>query len=128
MANKKAETKKMLKSMEARRQMSMDYKNWQYVEEINGKEYVFQYPGNRKITQISDESKNDKGVVSNEKLMDKLLKTIVVNRDIDLDSFDLEEYFDDKARVQEIVGIIGSGNFRHNSKLKKGKAILPRES
>lgn len=129
MANKKAETKKMLKNMEARRQMALDMKFAQYKEEINGTEYIFQYPGKRAIMRLRDESKNERGIVQEGEFSDKLIKTIVVSPSVDLDTFDLAEYMDDYKRVSEIVNVMGQGeDFRKNPKLKKGQIILPKES
>lgn len=124
MANKKAETKKMLKNMEDRKQMAEDMKFYQYKEEINGKEYVFQYCGKRRSLQIIDESTDEKGNISKEKLLDNVLKAVVVNPSVDLDSFDEEEYMDDYERVTDVANIIFSGKFRNNPKLKQGQDVL----
>ena len=129
MANKKAETKKMLKNMEERRQMALDMKFSQYKEEINGTEYIFQYPGKRVIMRLRDGSKNERGIVQEEEFSDKLLKTIIVSPSADLDFFDLAEHMDDYQRVSEIVQVMSNGNdFRQSPKLKKGQIILPKES
>ncbi len=119
MANKKVETKKLLKNMEARNQMAQDAKFYQYREEINGKEYIFQYPGKRRTLQIIDESSNEKGNILKEKLLDNVLKSVVVSPYVDLDTFDQEEYMDDYERVSEIANIIFGGKFRNNEALKQ---------
>lgn len=118
MANKKTETQKLLKDMEARNQMAQDTKFYQYKEVINEKEYVFQYCGKRRSLQIIDESSDDKGNILKEKLIDNVLKTIVVSPSVNLDSFDSEEYMDDFDRVSEIANIIFGGKFRNNKNLK----------
>mgnify|MGYP003437683890 FL=1 len=120
MANKKAETKKLLKNMEMRKEMANDSKFYQYKEEINGKEYVFQYCGKRRSLQIIDESSDEKGNILKEKLLDNVLKTIVVSPAINLDTFDEEEYIEDYDRVTEVANIIFGGKFRNNEKLKQG--------
>ena len=124
MANKKAETKKMLKNMEDRKQMAEDMKFYQYKETIGNKEYVFQYCGKRRALQIIDESTDEKGNILKEKLLDNVLKTIVVSPSVDLDSFDEEEYMDDYERVSDVANIIFSGKFRNNPKLKQGQDVL----
>lgn len=120
MANKKAETKKLLKDMEARNQMAQDSKFYQYSEEIEGVTYTFQYCGKRRALQIIDESSDEKGNILKEKLIDNILKTIVVNPSINLDSFDEPEYEFAYDRVSEVANIIFSGKFRNNPKLKQG--------
>lgn len=120
MANKKTETKKLLKDMEARNQMAQDSKFYQYSEEINGITYTFQYCGKRRALQIIDESTDGKGNILKEKLLDNVLKTIVVNPSVDLDSFDEPEYELAYDRVAEVSNIIFSGKFRNNEKLKQG--------
>lgn len=124
MANKKAETKKMLKNMEDRKQMAQDSKFYQYREVINNKEYVFQYCGKRRALQIIDESTDEKGNILKEKLLDNVLKTIVVSPSVDLDSFDEPEYELAYDRVTEVANIIFSGKFRNNPKLKQGQDVL----
>lgn len=124
MANRKAETKKLLKDMEMKKQMAQDSKFYQYKEEINGKEYVFQYCGKRRSLQIIDESTDEKGNILKEKLLDNVLKAVVVNPSVDLDSFDEEEYMDDYERVSDVANIIFSGKFRNNPKLKQGQDVL----
>lgn len=124
MANRKAETKKLLKDMEMKQQMAQDSKFYQYKEEINGKEYVFQYCGKRRSLQIIDESTDEKGNILKEKLLDNVLKAVVVNPSVDLDSFDEEEYMDDYERVSDVANIIFSGKFRNNPKLKQGQDVL----
>lgn len=119
MANKKVATKKLLKDMEMRNQMAQDAKFYQYTEEINGTTYVFQYPGKRRTLQIIDESSNEKGNILKEKLLDNVLKSVVVSPYVDLDSFDQEEYMDDFDRVSEIANIIFGGKFRNNKALKQ---------
>lgn len=118
MSNKKTETKKLLKNMEARNQMAQDTKFYQYKEVINETEYVFQYCGKRRSLQIIDESSDDKGNILKEKLIDNVLKTIVVSPSVNLDSFDSEEYMDDFDRVSEVANIIFGGKFRNNENLK----------
>ncbi len=105
--------------MEARNQMAQDAKFYQYREEINGKEYIFQYPGKRRTLQIIDESSNEKGNILKEKLLDNVLKSVVVSPYVDLDTFDQEEYMDDYERVSEIANIIFGGKFRNNEALKQ---------
>lgn len=120
MANKKTETKKLLKDMEERTKMSNDSKFYQYREVINSKEYVFQYPGKRRTLQIIDESSDEKGNILKEKLLDNILKSVVVSPYVDLDYFDEEENLDSYDRVTEIANIIFGGKFRNNEKLKQG--------
>ena len=120
MANKKADTKKLLKNMEMRKEMANDSKFYQYKEVINNKEYVFQYCGKRRSLQIIDESSDEKGNILKEKLLDNVLKTIVVSPAINLDTFDEEEYIEDYDRVTEVANIIFGGKFRNNEKLKQG--------
>lgn len=120
MTNKKVETKKMLKDMEERNKMANDSKFYQYKEKIGNTEYVFQYCGRRRSLQIIDESSDEKGNILKEKLLDNVLKTIVVNPSVNLDSFDEEEYAEDYDRVTEIANIIFGGKFRNNEKLKQG--------
>ncbi len=120
MANKKAETKKLLKNMEMRKEMANDSKFYQYSEEIEGVTYTFQYCGKRRSLQIIDESSDEKGNILKEKLLDNVLKTIVVNPSVNLDSFDEEEYALGYDRVTEVANIIFSGKFRNNEKLKQG--------
>ena len=120
MANKKAETKKLLKNMEVRNKMSQDTKFYQYKETINNKEYVFQYPGKRRTIQIIDESTDEKGNILKEKLIDNILKTVIVSPYVDLDYFDEPENELAYDRVSEIANIIFSGKFRNNEKLKQG--------
>ena len=124
MANKKAETKKLLKNMEVRNKMSQDTKFYQYKETINNREYVFQYPGKRRTIQIIDESSDEKGNILKEKLLDNVLKTVIVSPYVDLDYFDEEENLDSYDRVTEVANIIFSGKFRNNKKLKQGQDIL----
>lgn len=120
MANKKAETKKTLKQWEEKQNMSIDSKFYQYSEVIGKTTYVFQYCGKRRSLQIIDECTNEKGTILKEKLLDNVLKTIVVNPSINLDSFDEEEYEQDFDRVTEVANIIFSGKFRNNKTLKQG--------
>lgn len=120
MANKKAETKKLLKNMELRNQMAENMKFYQYKEVINGTEYTFQYCGKRRSLQIIDESSDEKGNILKEKLLDNVLKTVVVNPSVNLDSFDEEEHAENYDRVTEIANIIFSGKFRNNKTLKQG--------
>lgn len=124
MANKKAETKKLLKDMEMKHQMAQDSKFYQYSETIGKTTYTFQYCGKRRALQIIDESSDEKGKTLKEKLLDNVLKTIVVNPSVNLDSFDEEEYMDDYDRVAEVANIIFSGKFRNNEKLKQGQDVL----
>ena len=124
MANTKTETKKMLKNMEERNKMSQDTKFYQYKEVINNKEYVFQYCGKRRSLQIIDESTDEKGNILKEKLLDNVLKAVVVSPSVNLDSFDEEEYMDDYDRVTEVSNIIFGGKFRNNPKLKQGQDVL----
>ena len=119
MANTKTETKKMLKNMEERTKMAQDSKFYQYSETIGNTTYTFQYCGKRRAVQIIDESSDEKGTVKKEKLLDNILKTIVVNPSINLDSFDDEECMDDYERVTEIANIIYSGNFRKDTSWQK---------
>lgn len=118
MANKKSETKKLLKDMEMRKEMANDSKFYQYVEEIEGVTYTFQYCGKRRALQIIDESSDEKGNILKEKLLDNVLKTIVVNPSVNLDSFDEEEYALGYERVTEVANIIFGGKFRNNENLK----------
>lgn len=124
MANKKAETKKMLKNMEDRKQMAQDSKFYQYSEEVEGVTYTYQYCGKRRALQIIDESTDEKGNILKEKLLDNVLKTIVVSPSVDLDSFDEPEYELGYDRVTEVANIIFSGKFRNNPKLKQGQDVL----
>lgn len=124
MANKKAETKKMLKNMEERKQMAEDMKFYQYKETINNVEYVFQYPGKRRTLQIIDESTDEKGNILKEKLLDNILKTVIVSPYVDLDYFDKEENLDSYDRTTDVANIIFSGKFRNNPKLKQGQDVL----
>jgi hypothetical protein len=118
MANKKTETKKLLKNMEMRQQMAEDMKFYQYKEVINGTEYVFQYCGKRRSLQIIDECSDEKSNISKEKLLDAVFKTIIVSPNVNLDYFDQEEYMDDFDRVSEVANIIFGGKFRNNEALK----------
>ena len=118
MANKKSETKKLLKDMEMRKEMANDSKFYQYKETINNVEYVFQYPGKRRTLQIIDESSDEKGNILKEKLLDNILKAVIVSPYVDLDYFDDEEYMDDYDRVTEVANIIFGGKFRNNENLK----------
>ena len=61
---------------------------------------------------------DDKGNILKEKLIDNVLKTIVVSPSVNLDSFDSEEYMDDFDRVSEVANIIFGGKFRNNENLK----------
>ena len=124
MANKKAETKKLLKNMEMRKEMANDSKFYQYREVIENRESVFQYPGKRRTIQIIDESSDEKGNILKEKLLDNVLKTVIVSPYVDLDYFDEEENLDSYDRVTEVANIIFSGKFRNNKKLKQGQDIL----
>ena len=116
--NNQIDIQKLLKDMEARNQMAQDTKFYQYKEVINDKEYVFQYCGKRRSLQVIDESSDEKGNILKEKLLDNVLKTIVVNPSVNLDSFDDEEYMDDYDRVTEVANIIFGGKFRNNENLK----------
>ena len=120
MANKKAETKKLLKNMEMRKEMANDSKFYQYKETIGNTEYVFQYPGKRRTIQIIDESTDEKGNILKEKLIDNILKTVIVSPYVDLDYFDEPENGLAYDRVSEIANIIFSGKFRNNKNLKQG--------
>lgn len=124
MANTKTETKKMLKDMEVRNKMSQDTKFYQYKETINSVEYVFQYPGKRRTLQIIDESTDEKGNILKEKLLDNILKAVIVSPYVDLDYFDEEENLDSYERTTEIANIIFGGKFRNNPKLKQGQDVL----
>lgn len=122
MANNKRETKQILKDFERKSVMAQenkDIKFYQYEEEVNGTKYVFQYCGKRRALQITDEATMGEKRVSKEKLMDLMLKEIVVSPTVDLDYFDLEEYMDDFDRVIEIASIIFNGKFRNNKELQQ---------
>lgn len=122
MANNKRETKQILKDFERKSVMAQenkDIKFYQYEEEVNGTKYVFQYCGKRRALQITDEATMGEKRVSKEKLMDLMLKEIVVSPTVDLDYFDLEEYMDDFDRVIEIASIIFNGKFRNNEALQQ---------
>lgn len=114
--------------MEARNQMAQDSKFYQYSETIGNITYTYQYCGKRRALQIIDECTDEKGKVLKEKLIDNILKTIVVNPSINLDSFDEDEHADNFDRVSEVANIIFSGKFRNNENLKQGQDILPKES
>lgn len=124
MAKSKLEDKKTLKQWEEKQIMSADSKFYQYREEIEGITYTFQYCGKRRALQIIDESSDEKGNILKEKLLDNVLKTIVVNPSVNLDSFDEEEYALGYERVTDVANIIFSGKFRNNPKLKQGQDVL----
>ena len=124
MAKSKSEDKKTLKQWEEKQIMSADSKFYQYVEEIEGVTYTFQYCGKRRALQIIDESTDEKGNILKEKLLDNVLKTIVVNPSVNLDSFDEEEYALGYERATDVANIIFSGKFRNNPKLKQGQDVL----
>lgn len=108
MATKK-ETMKMLKEKEIRAMEGKSQKFYQYKENINGNEYVFQYPGKRACLRMTDEATTDNNKRLNEKMIDLMLKNIVVSPKVDLDYFD--EYPEDYERVVDIVTTIFQGDF-----------------
>lgn len=121
MASKQTQTKKLLKEIGDKNIMKQDLKNakfYQYTEEINGTTYVFQYCGKRRALQITDEATDANNKTSKEKLIERMLKEIVVSPTVDLDYFDDPEHMDDFDRVIEIANIILGGKFRNNPKLK----------
>lgn len=121
MASKKTQTKNLLKELGRKQEMAQDLKNakfYQYEEKIGETLYKFQYCGKRRALQITDETTDKDNKTSKEKLIEKILKEIVVSPSVDLDYFDEEEHMDDFDRVVEIANIIFNGKFRNNEKLK----------
>ena len=124
MANKKTQKKKLLEELGRKQIMVQDLKNakfYQYKETINETEYVFQYCGKRRALQIMDESTDKDNKNSKEKLIENMLKEIVVSPSVDLDYFDEPEHMEDFDRVVEVANIILSGKFRNNENLKSQK-------
>lgn len=114
MPTSKTETKKMLKNMEERKIMSEGSKFYQYKEEINGTEYVFQFPGHRMVAKITDMATiivDGQEKRSREKLIELMFQHIVVSPAVSYDYFD--EHDQDFERVVEIASEFMGGNFRN---------------
>lgn len=105
------QTKNTLKDLERRKIMKEGNKFYQYKEEIGGKEYVFQYPGRRACLKMTDEATTDNNKRLNEKFLDLMLKNIVVEPKVSLDTFDEDGYADDYERVVEIASSIFQRDF-----------------
>lgn len=117
MPAKKTETKNMLKSMEERKIMSEGSKFYQYKENINGTEYVFQFPGHRMVAKITDMAtviENGQEKRSREKLIELMFEHIVVSPSVSYDYFD--EHDQDFERVVEIASEFMGSNFRNIKK------------
>jgi hypothetical protein len=54
----------------------------------NGNQYVFQRPGVRAMTKITDRVKNKFGVVLDERLAEEMLQHVVVEPKVRIDDFD----------------------------------------
>ncbi|MDH6674465.1 hypothetical protein M2277_005161 [Paenibacillus sp. LBL] len=53
----------------------------------SGKNYVFQFPGVRQVTKITDRIKNKHGVASDERLSEEMLSNVVVEPKVKLEDF-----------------------------------------
>lgn len=115
------EKKKLLKEWEIKQIMSNSSKFYQYKEKINGTEYVFQFPGFRKVMQITDdatiEGANGAEKRSRQILLEKMFETIVVSPAVNFDYFD--EKPDDFERVVEICSEFMGSDFRNIGKKEK---------
>lgn len=60
----------------------------------SGKKYLFQFPGIRAVSQISDRVKNKFGVPSDEKSADEILKHVLVDPKMKMEDFgtDIKEF------------------------------------
>lgn len=81
----------------------------QRTEEINGTDYVFQFPGIRAANEITDRCKNQHGVVQQTKMSEEFFKHVVVSPKVDWDYF--EEKPEDFAKVIEVAGEVFQGPF-----------------
>ncbi|GAC40860.1 hypothetical protein [Paenibacillus popilliae] len=65
----------------------------------SGKEYVFQHPGVRAATKITDRVKNKHGIPSDERLAEEMLQHVVVEPKLRIDDF---------ASYRELGEVVGA--------------------
>lgn len=82
----------------------------QRTEEINGTNYVFQFPGVRAANEITDRAKNQHGVTQQTKMTEEFFKHVIVEPKVNWDYF--EEKPEDFMKVIEVANEVFQGPFQ----------------